>query len=243
MADTFSILEFEELDSTNAYVLREFPNLDDRTAVTALRQTAGRGRLNRAWLSEGKGLYFSLAVKPRNPESFSFANLTQLLCVAARAALADSGLEPLIKWPNDLVCDGGKIGGILAEAVTGGGRVTGAALGAGLNLSQTESDFQELHYPAVSIAMLGGQVPARGELLVKTLSQFYARYPDFERHGFAAISAEYDRYFAFRGKRMVLRQDGLCVEGTAPGVDGEGRLILETAEGKRLFTTGDLLPG
>lgn len=242
MSESFNILEFPELDSTNARVLRGFSALPDGSAITALRQTAGRGRLDRAWLSEGKGLYFTIAVKPPDPEGFAFANLTQLLAVAICAALSARGLDPRIKWPNDILCGGGKLCGILAEAVTSEGRVVGAALGAGINLNQTAADFGELRYPAVSLAMLGTQVPPRRELLAEILTRFYERYPHFERQGFQAVSGEYKRYFSMPGAGATLQNGGRRFQGKIEGVDKEGRLILNTAAGPRLFSAGDLLP-
>lgn len=242
MAEIFKILEFPELDSTNAYALREFGGLADRSTITALRQTSGRGRLNRVWLSEGKGLYFTIIVKPACPDKFPFANLTQLLAVSVRAALAEIGLEPLIKWPNDILCGDAKICGILAEAVTESGRVAGAVLGAGINLCQTAAEFGELPYPAVSIAMLGRPVPPREQLLTRILRLFYGRYPGFERQGFAAVSGEYTRYFSLLGSRGALVLDGRESEGKVEGVDKNGRLILNTASGARSFSAGDLSP-
>ncbi len=235
-----NIQEFETLDSTNAYVLREFSQLPDKTTVTALCQTAGRGRLNRAWLSEGKGLYFTIAVKPREPGSFAFANLPQLLCVSVCAALADGGLEPVIKWPNDILCGGGKLAGVLAEAVVVNGKLTGAALGAGINLYQDASDFGGLLYPAVSTAMLGKPVAGRRAFLEKILRSFYARYAAFERAGFQAISGEYNKYFAVSNRSVTLTQDGLEFSGTVKGVDEQGRLLLEAGAGMKTFIAGDL---
>lgn len=242
MKEPFNIHSFQELDSTNAYALREFARLPHGAVVTALRQTAGRGRLGRAWQSEGKGLYFTVVVKPENPASFDFPCLTQLLAVSVCGALEELGLEPRIKWPNDVLLGGAKLCGVLAEAFTEGGKVTGAAVGAGLNLHQQPKDFGELPYPAVSLAMTGRPVPHGPELLAAVLRGFGGRYPYYARHAFAAIAGEYSRRFAFTGRQAVVKGAGGAQAGTVKGVAPDGRLVLETSAGEELFSAGELEP-
>lgn len=239
MPALYSVKEFEVLDSTNAQVLREFEGLADGAVVAALRQSAGRGRLDRSWLSEGKGLYFTLALKPAAPRPEVFPCYTHLLAVAVCAALAGRGLRPVLKWPNDVLCNGAKICGILAEAVTGGGRLSGAAVGAGINLYQQAGDFSGLPYPAVSMAMLGAAPADRGAFLGAVLDEFFRRRPALEERGFASLSAEYRGYAGFIGRRVSVSSGGVTVEGTAD-VDEQGQLLLATPSGPLRFAAGDV---
>lgn len=236
-----AVREFQELDSTNNHALRIFDELRDGETVTALRQSAGHGRDGSVWLSEGKGLYFSLAVKPRNPKTFAFASLTQLLCVCVCAALEKHRLTPRIKWPNDVLCEGRKICGILCQAAANGGTLTGSVAGAGINLSQRTEDFPpDLRCPAASFATLGQPVPDRLLLLKNILEEYGRRRPEFAKRGFAAIAQEYGARLAFVGEQAVLRQNGQLFSGITIGVDGQGCLMLKTEDGIRTFYAGEL---
>ncbi len=229
--------EFESLDSTNSYALREFGGLPDGAVITALRQTAGRGRLDRSWLSEGKGLYFTVVVKPAAPRPEIFPCYTHLMCAAVCGALTGLGLKPGIKWPNDVLCGGAKVCGILAEAVTSGGAVKGAVIGAGINLRQAPEELAGLRAPAASLAMLGVTV-TREEILGLTLEHLGRLRPPFEKAGFAAIEGIYRSYAGFIGGRASVKQEGTTLEGTA-GLDKDGFLILHTEKGPVRITAGD----
>lgn len=235
----FTVLEYERLDSTHARALRDFDSLADGAVVTALRQDAGRGRLGRAWLSEGKGLYFTMVLKPAAPRPAVLPCYTHLLAAAVCGALEGLGMEPSIKWPNDVLCGGGKICGVLAEAVVDGDRPAGAAVGAGINLSQEPADFAALDRPAVSAAMLTGKAPDRGALLADVLERFFALRPALEESGFRAISAQYRRYASFIGKKVGVSSPGGELEGTAD-LDGDGLLVIEGPDGRRVVAGGEM---
>lgn len=240
---TFTVLEYESLDSTHSRALRDLSSLPDGAVVTALRQDAGRGRLGRSWLSEGKGLYFTVVLKPAAARPEVFPCYTHLLALAVCAALERLGLSPSIKWPNDVLCGGGKICGILAEAVTEGGRPVGAVVGAGVNLSQEAADFAGLDRPAVSVAMLlGGAAPERGSFLSEVLGGFFALRPALEERGFPAIAAEYRRRAGFIGRRVkIIPVSGEVSEGTAD-IDDAGLLVLDGPGGRVSVPGGEMEP-
>jgi BirA family biotin operon repressor/biotin-[acetyl-CoA-carboxylase] ligase len=140
--------------------------------VAADEQTAGRGRLGRAWEApKGAGLLFSIVLTPSvEPE-----RLPELTVVAAEAVCAtialQTGLAASVKPPNDVLVEGRKVAGILAEATEG--RVV---LGVGVNVSQSEAELPEAtRLPATSLALEGATVE-RGELLAAILEQLEARY-------------------------------------------------------------------
>lgn len=237
----YSVTGYPSLDSTHSRALRDFPGLSDGAVITALRQDAGRGRLGRTWLSEGKGLYFTIVLKPAAPRPEVFPCYTHLLSVSVCAALERLGLSPSIKWPNDVLCGGGKICGILAEAVSEGGRPVGAAVGAGINLSQEPADFAGLDRPAVSAAMLrGGAAPDRGAFLESVLDAFFALRPALEDRGFPAIAGEYRRRAGFIGKLAKMRPaSGEVLEGTAD-IDDGGQLVLDGPGGRVSAAGGEM---
>ncbi|MDQ7772946.1 MAG: biotin--[acetyl-CoA-carboxylase] ligase [Elusimicrobiales bacterium] len=237
----FTVLEHERLDSTHSRALSDFSSLADGDVVTARRQDAGRGRFGRTWLSEGKGLYFTIVLKPAAPRPEVFPCYTHLLAVSVCAALERLGLSPSIKWPNDVLCGGGKIAGILAEAVVEGGRPVGAAVGAGINLSQDPADFAGLDRPAVSIAMLrGGAAPEPGGFLSAVLEEFFALRPALEERGFPAMAARYRGRAGFIGERVKIRSvSGEVLEGTAD-IDDAGLLVLYGPGGRVSAAGGEM---
>ena len=158
----FNIIKFEKLDSTNLFALREFESLPDGTVILAGMQTAGRGRMGRHWLSEGKGIYFTVVLKNAARIEY-YAAFSHLMAISVCEALEHCGLSPQVKWPNDVLCSGpfhhqpGKICGMLSQAASGPRGILGIALGCGINYSQTAADFGGVMYPAVSVRMLADE--------------------------------------------------------------------------------------
>ena len=108
-------LYLDEVDSTNLYGKKNIDTLADKTVISAKRQLSGRGRLNRVWLDLGEGnLFVSLVLKPSLKFDEKFANLTQYLSVILCKTLEQYGLQPEIKWPNDVLINGKKVAGILS---------------------------------------------------------------------------------------------------------------------------------
>lgn len=154
-----NVLHFDSVTSTND-VLRDLAieGAPAGTAVVASRQTAGRGRLGRTFQSPaGLGLYLSVLYRPTvSPEELP--TMTAQGAVAAAKALENCiGTAPQIKWPNDLVMEGKKVGGILTEsALNSDGTVAHVIMGIGINLHHTAADFEgEVRDMAVSLEMLG----------------------------------------------------------------------------------------
>ena len=157
-----NILRFDTVTSTND-VLRQLAGegVPSGTAVTADCQTAGRGRMGRRFQSPaGLGLYLSVLYRPAvSPEELP--SMTARGAVAAAKALEKTiGIAPKIKWPNDLVMRGKKIGGILTEsALNADGTVAHVIMGIGINLCHTAADFtDEVRDMAASLEMLGCSV-------------------------------------------------------------------------------------
>ena len=199
------------------------------TAVFADRQTAGRGRLDRSWLSEsGRGVYVSLIARPRALPAARSHELSFLAALAAADAIAAAtGLSPRIKWPNDLVLDGRKICGILAETgLRPDGTVAWAVAGIGINA--LGRDFPGLPW-AGSLEMslaAGSPLPERGAI-ARELCAAWARWCDVhEREGFAPVREECARRMITLGRRVRAERDGQAVEGVAEALGADGALLL-----------------
>lgn len=173
------MLYFEELDSTNNY-LKKLPSEEISHGLLCLvdRQTQGRGQYDKSWDSEPeKNLTFTIAFKPK--ESGRFHIFTLVCAKAIMDEIASGhGLEPYIKWPNDIYVDGKKIAGLLTESTFSGNKIDRLLVGIGINVNQ-ESFPRELQDKAGSLKQLTGQELSRERLLASILSRIeygYARW-------------------------------------------------------------------
>jgi BirA family biotin operon repressor/biotin-[acetyl-CoA-carboxylase] ligase len=220
--------ELGEVDTTQA-VVRELADAraPEGTLVVAEHQRAGRGRGGRAWLDQpGANLLFSLLLRP----AIQAAEVPQLQLLAAvgvaEAVEEVTGLAPGIKWPNDLLLDGRKFAGLLAEAVSDGAAVTRVVLGVGINVNQSEFPV-DLAARATSLAQaLGHSVDRRG-LLDAILGRLESWYDIFLDHGFKPVRPEWCRRAVTLGRAVVSG----TVQGTAVGLDHDGALLVRSASG------------
>lgn len=218
----FTVEVVPEIDSTNSELMRRARSGPPApTLLVAQRQTAGRGRLGRAWQSDGRAsLTFSLGLTLAPAD---WAGLS----LAVGVSLAES-LHPAIrlKWPNDLWVDERKLGGILIETVTGpeaGGAARHAVVGVGINLDAPAT--AGLGHPS---ACLGELVPAvdAGRALHMLAAPLVRALQAFERGGFGAFRTRFAALDGLQGRTVVL-SDGTV--GVAKGTDGSGGLLVHTA--------------
>ena len=230
-----------EADSTNRYARERFAELDDLHAVVAERQTAGRGRLDRRWLSPAGNLHLTLVLKNRPEKLLPFANLTQYMAVVASRCLEEYGVPPAIKWPNDILIGGRKIAGILAEGVIGPDGLAGAVLGIGVNLRMDARALAAIDQPATSLDREVGGPVDRDRFLGEILDGFASGYRSFLTGGFSSIREEFVGRASFLGRQIQVVSSDSHVVGTALDITEDGALLLETAEGRREeYTLGDM---
>lgn len=229
----FTVEVVPELDSTNSELMRRArAGRAEPVLLVAQRQTAGRGRLGRAWHAQaGSALTFSLGL-PLAPEDWSGLSL------AVGVALAES-LHPEIrlKWPNDLWLHGRKLGGILIETASTGAEPAGlryAVIGAGINLAPPAAAGL-----ATAPAWLGELLPGvrPGPVLLQLAAPMVEAVLRFERAGFAAFRARFDARDALRGRAIVL-SDGTA--GTAAGTNEQGALLVHTAGAVKTVTSSEV---
>ena len=207
--------------------------------VRAQEQTAGRGRLDRQWQSPRGNLYTSCILRP----DVTPARAAELGFVAALAmaetvrALLPATVPVALKWPNDVLVDGGKVAGILLEAQSGPrGAIDWLVLGMGINVVAAPTDTP---YRAVALQPLGAVADAKLvlELLYGALAE---RLDDWQRSGFAGIRARWLALARGLGQPIEIRQGTETVEGRFVDLDPDGALVLETSDGRRRITTGDV---
>lgn len=226
---------FARVGSTNEVARRlATSGAPDGTVVLAEEQTAGRGRAGRSWSSPpGRGLWLSLLLRPGSEGLPLLPLLTGL--VAARALDPFLPGSPVaIKWPNDLLVDGRKLGGILAEASWEGGATRALVVGVGLNLLQERADFPaELREHATSVRIEAGTGPPRLEVADRLVPALLRRLRGGSELT-AAELAELRERDALRGTLVAVtdpHSGAPVAEGAAEGIDADGALLLRDAAG------------
>ena len=212
------------------------------TLVVADKQTAGRGRMSRVWHSqEGNGIWMSLILRPDVPLQKT-PQLTLLSAVAVVQAIeAFTGVQPAIKWPNDLMIHGKKAVGILTELQAEEDRVRSVILGIGINVNQQETDFPgELQEIATSLSLEAGEKIDRAGLIQEILQTFEKRYQDYLKHGFTPIKLLWESYAVGLGNELRARTLQGAFYGKSLGIDDEGVLLLETKDGIKKIYSADI---
>ena len=233
----------EEIDSTNSYAKLNIDNLEDKTVIHALKQTSGRGRLNRTWVDLGIGnLFLSLVLKPSEQFSEVYTNLTQYLSVCLCKVLESYGIESQIKWPNDVLINGKKIAGILSESVIQGGNFKGIILGVGVNLNAKQSEINLIPDKiATSLNIETGNDIDINSFREKLLDEFFSNYDKFLSEGFEMIKHDYISRNCFIGKELNIKVFDRIESGLAKSVNDKGELILEKEDRDLTLTIGDIL--
>lgn len=238
---------FTELDSTNRRLLaRDPPPAGELHACLAEYQTAGRGRRGRRWSTPlGAGLCLSVAWRfADTPPDLSALTLATGV-VVRRALLRAAGVAVALKWPNDLVLDERKLGGILLElsAEAHGGCHVVAGIGLNVHLPQ-ESLATLCDWPrgAVDLATAaGGAPPSRTALAAALLAELAELFAGYAAAGFSPYRADWSAADYLRGRRVVLDDAAGAVSGTALGIEADGALVIETAPGtRRRVISGDV---
>lgn len=231
-----------QLDSTSSELLRRAAtDPRDRLACLAEVQNAARGRRGRAWrMPLGGGIALSLLQRFDGP-MVSLAGLSLVVGVAVADALEDCEVPGVgLKWPNDLVAHGRKLGGILVEL---GGDAMGpchAVIGIGIN-SRLGAFGRAIEQPWTDLATLrGGSAPPRNRVAACVLTRLVAALDVFALQGFAAFAPAYARRDVLQGNAVrVLVADGTR-EGVACGVDARGALRVAFADGERALDAGEV---
>ena len=213
----------------------------DESLVVADQQTAGRGRLQRRWITEpGAALAFSLILRPTPAETAHLALFSPLAGLAVADGLATCcGLSAAIKWPNDVLLNGKKACGILAETTWHGDRIAGIVLGIGVNVAPTAvPPAATLMFPAISVEEVLSCPVDRWDLLAAILRSVFTWRPKL---GSREFFQSWEDRLAFKGELVQIQAPGGKLEGQLVGIDPHGNLLLRTDAGKmEVITAGDV---
>jgi BirA family transcriptional regulator, biotin operon repressor / biotin---[acetyl-CoA-carboxylase] ligase len=229
----FEVDFFEEIDSTNRYLLdRARAGAPEGLVAVAGHQTAGRGRMGRTWEApKGSGLLISVLLRPRL-EDEDLHLVTLSLALAARSLCLERGVEPRLKWPNDLVVGEEKLGGILAESLPD---PRALVVGLGLNVSWSPPG-------ATSLSEQSPTVGTPADLVDRLLFHFEARLSQLDgRDGPRMTLEEYRKVSATIGRDVSVSLVGETILGRALDVNDHGHLLVDLDGAVRIITAGDVV--
>lgn len=209
--------------------------------VTAEQQTAGRGRRGKQWLSPfATSIYLSVVWEFAGGAA-SLEGLSLAVGVAVVESLNEVGVEGVqLKWPNDVLCDGRKLAGILLEMTGDAAGPCQVVVGIGLNVSMSSDLGSNIDQPWVDVTTIAGQRQPRSRLLVHLLNKLLPMLASYERVGFAGYRDRWHQLDAFSGQQVFVSVGREVLTGTEAGVDGTGALLLNTASGQRQFNGGEV---
>ena len=229
----------DEVGSTNTYAKEHFDELADGTLVAARCQTAGRGRLERKWLSK-KDCDITASMVFKNLDSGFHAGVICGLAVLRLIREYAPGKLSFLKWPNDVYIRERKICGILSEGIISGGRLAGVVCGMGVNINSTYEELSAAGQPAVSLAMATGcdfNVKNLTEKLEKYLLECYINF----NFNFSTVLEEWKLENRLIGQVLeAVSPTGTRFTGVFSEIDDSGALVMECGCGRKTFSCGDI---
>ena len=232
----------DEVDSTNTYVRdRARQGAPAGMVAVADHQTAGRGRLGRRWESPpGANLLASVLLRPECGGGDVHLCSGAVALAAADACREVAGVQPVLKWPNDLLLDGAKLAGVLAEAEFAGSALTAVVVGIGLNVAWPGP----AEAGGTCLDDVGGaaQPVDRRVLLDHLLAALGPRLALLDQaDGRGIMADEVRRRCATLGQEVRVVLAGKELTGRATAIDDAGRLVVEAAAGTRVVSAGDVV--
>ncbi len=239
------IIVKEETDSTNDDLWRlGEQEAEEGLVVMAEMQKKGKGRRGRQWVSPaGRNLYLSVLLRP--PLVPVEASLITLMAAVQICKTMEEmfQLPPRIKWPNDVLLEGKKIAGILAEMHAEQDRIHFLILGIGININMTPDMFPSaIQYPATSLQIVLGRPVARVEFTRKLLEGLDKGYDEFLKGGASSIRREWLRYCAHTTGMIEVNTIKGVKRGRFSGLDEDGAMILIVSKNrKEKIRAGDVI--
>ncbi len=197
------------------------------TVVTAAAQTKGRGRLDRTWVSDAGGLYFTMVLRPQLPPQACWQLNFQASVSLARLLQRQYGLEARVKWPNDVLVEEKKIAGMLSETAVMGQEMHYVNIGIGINVNNTPPAAR---IPAVALKDLIGRTEAPERLLEAYLDTLT---PTLRETDPVAVLERWRAHTNTLGRRLTVETTNGTVSGIAEDVAPDGALILRLSDGSR----------
>ena len=237
------IYYYTEIGSTNDEAKkRAVSGCPEGTLVITETQLGGRGRLARGWFSPvGKGIWFSVVLRPPFPPQEA-PKCTLMAAVALNRAIREvTGIPCGIKWPNDILCNGKKIVGILTEMSAEMDAINHIVIGIGINVNIEANEIPpELKEIATSVLMETGVAVSRIDLFIKVLERLEELYLLVKTDGFAAVLSAWRQESITLGRMVNVIAPDKSFAGKAVDIDGDGALLVQTDQGMERVLAGDV---
>ena len=231
------LMFYDRVESTNDLAkAMALEGAENGTVIIAEEQTSGRGRMGRKWLSPpSSNLLFSLLLRPDLYTEKVFT-LTMLLALSTVEAVeTQTGVNAMIKWPNDIYVQDRKLAGILTEFSVTGNRLNHVILGIGINVNWDPEEATDSHmlYPATSLMREAGHTVSREFLLINILSAYETHYMDVSRNGPARVQELWNKRSMLTGRNVSVEiSNNEVINGTAIGIDEKGALLVSDINGQ-----------
>lgn len=234
----------DEVDSTNAEAARIAPSLAGPTWILALRQTAARGRRGRPWVMPEGNFAATLVLPPTGnaPQMALRSFVASLALFDACVAVTGRSAGLALKWPNDVLLNGGKLAGILLESAGSGAGLTHYVIGIGVNLAEAPApgEVEAGALSPVSLLSASGVVVRPEEFLAALAMAYAAHETQFSIHGFAPIRTAWLARAARLGEKITARTGRDEITGRFETVDEAGNLVLSTAHTRHAIPAADV---
>ncbi|MBI5346238.1 MAG: biotin--[acetyl-CoA-carboxylase] ligase [Chlamydiae bacterium] len=238
----FIDIVLEKVDSTQTFAKKTYKTYDPKkiTCILALEQTKGRGRFNRHWLSpKGENLYVTFYFQ-LSKENKSLTAIGLILAIFCARVMSSYGLNPKIKWPNDVILNNKKVAGILSE-VEFEKDIANIFLGIGINVNTDKTVLEKIDQPATSIKHELKKELSGAEILEKIKKEFSKDWDKFIKEGFLAFHEEFEKFLAFKKEKIKVFDGQNYFEGILDSIsfDGQLNLLMPNQKIKR-FSSGDI---
>jgi BirA family transcriptional regulator, biotin operon repressor / biotin---[acetyl-CoA-carboxylase] ligase len=234
-----SIKYYPQLDSTNTKAWELIPKIiENGTVVITDNQTGGRGRQANKWISiQERSLTFSIIMYPN-----ALPNQINLYSLIAGLAITDCLIEydihAQLKWPNDILINGKKVGGILCESKISGGVIKSMVIGIGLNVNETIAELpKEVHYNATSLMIESGKQYQAEILLANILNQLEHRIQDKNN----IQLTNWEERCAHLNQRVTFRSGNENIKGVFKGLSSIGQAVITINNEEVIFDSGEIV--
>ena len=230
---------FKTIGSTNNYCKKLMKEgVSEGTIVVSDIQTQGRGRKDRFWYSPSGGLWFSTILYPEIPPQNGMLVTMTVSTSIAQAIKETTGLEPIIKWPNDLLIKGRKVCGVLTELDAEMDKINYSIVGTGINVNnKIDGEIEDI---ATSLKIETGSKVSRVDLLRNIIVFFDENYKFLKSGNYGFIRELWNSFSNIVGRKIKVVDEKKTYEGVVSDIDDSGCLILDTDSGTVRVVTGDI---
>lgn len=235
-----AIYKFNKLNSTNLHLKQNFNNYKNFDIILAEHQSNGYGRFKRQWLDlGGENIFMSMCLK-LDGFNENIVGITQFTALILAKTFEIYGIQPTIKWPNDIHVNGRKISGILAESVIKNSKFEGIVLGLGININSDEKLFDSVSQKVTSLSTEVSKKINKDEFIENLVQKFEADYEKLLDNGFSIFKNEYISYLNCIDKEISVKNYDKTFTGIARNISDNGLLILETNGELKEISAGDI---